>query len=272
MNRRVLWAPALVLGGLLAVLQGASASVFSRAGTQFSVPAHLPQDFGVRVYSALEAFFPLPFVESMLVRAELSRGDGAAARVHVLRMPPSVARSEFSARIALLLGDHAAAMASFLDAGDVDALRDEVARLSNAGDLRGAYNLENATRARLASNATHPDLVAESYWRSGVLASRLHLMKTALRDYRSALTLAPFSEKYLLGAGTESAQLSRYGDARDYFARCLAVDPASADAVAGLGLVALRTGDRGAAQAYAERSRALDTQSSMLATLERALR
>lgn len=267
-----LWiAAALACAALLGGLQFASAAVFSRSASPFSLPAHLAPELGAAMYGRLERVLPLPFVESMLVHADIDRHDWTAAQHHVLRLPPSTARSEFLAQIALQRGDRAAATRDFLDAVDVDALRAEVERFTAAGDVRAAYALENATRERLGSTPTHPDLVAESFWRSGELAVRLHMTEAALADYRQALTLAPFSEKYLLAAGTQAVQLQRLRDARSYFERCLSVDPASADALAGLGLVALRRGDRATAQAYAQRSRAIDPHAEMLSSLERAM-
>ncbi len=263
---------ALACAALLAVLQFASAAVFSSSASRFSLPARLPPGLGASIYGRIEHVLPVPFVESMLVDADIEQHHWTAAQQHVLRLPPSTARSEFLAQIALQRGDRAAATQDFLDAVDVDALRAEVERLAAAGNVRAAYALENATRARLASTPTHPDLVAESYWRSGELAARLLLSEAALTDYRRALTLAPFSEKYLLAAGTQAIALQRYRVARSYFERCLSVDPASADALAGLGLVALRSGDRATAQLFAQRSRAIDPNAEMLASLERAMR
>ena len=217
----------------------------------------------------------------MLSRAALDAGDAAAAQTHVDRMAPSVEREELLARIALARGDHAAAMGHFLDAADINALDAEVDRLRHADRIDEAYVLESATRERLARTGTHPDAVAESFWRSGELATahgyenppqRDHWFLIGLDDYRQALALSPFSEKFLLAAGIQSLDLLQYKASRAYFARSIDVNPASAQAYAGLGIIALRSGDRRAAQAYAARSRALDSHSRFLARLDRELR
>lgn len=256
----------------LAVLQAASASIYSSAGSPASIPARIPSEFGRNVYVAIERIFPASWVESMLVRSALSDKNLLDAQTHLARMEPSVTRSELAARIALEQGDHSAAMNHFLDAVDLDAVQAEVDHLSEAGHLDRAYALENAVRVRLRSNATHPDAVAESYWRSGVLASKLGQLQAGLADYRDALALAPFSEKYLLAAGTQSINLQQYKNAGDYFERSMSVDPASADAYAGMGVVALRQGNRASAESYERRSRSLDPNSEMLAALDRDLK
>jgi tetratricopeptide (TPR) repeat protein len=255
-----------------AVLQGASASIYGAAASPVSIPAHLPPIFGRRVYTVVERMYPSSWIEALLARAALSEGDLPLAQMHVDKMDPSVARSELHGRLALATGDHAGAMRDFLDAVDIDAVQAEVDRLRAGGRIAAAYTLENAIRARLLSNSTHPDAVAESYWRSGVLASELGMLQTGLTDYRAALALAPFSEKYLLAAGTQSLELHQYKNAKDFFERGVGVDPGSADAYAGLGVVALRLGDRGLASSYERRSRLLDPSSQMLAALERELR
>lgn len=256
----------------LAVVQAASASIYASAGSPASLPAHIPPEFGRSAYAAIERIVPASWVESMLVRSALSSKNLGEAQTHLDRMAPSVSRSELAARIALEQGDHSAAMDHFLDAVDVDAVQAEVDRLAKGGRIDRAYALENAVRARLRSNATHPDAVAESYWRSGMLATKLGDLAVGLADYRHALALAPFSEKYLLAAGTQSLNLHQSKNAGDYFERSISVDPASADAYAGMGVVALRQGDRASAERYERRSRALDPNSEMLSALDRDLK
>ncbi|MDP9016913.1 MAG: hypothetical protein M3N19_01155 [Candidatus Eremiobacteraeota bacterium] len=280
MPERLLFLCAAVALAVFAVLQMASSAIFASAGSPQSVPAHLRPAFGEAVYSGVEKVFPARYVEAMLVRAALDRGDLNAAELHLARMAPSVGRSELAGRVALARNSHNDAMRNFLDADDLDALHAEVRRLTGAGQLRAAYDFENAIRARLARTATHPDAIADSFWRSGVLASalavqspalRAHWLLTGLQDYRDALSLAPFSEKYLLAAGTQSLDLHLIKAASEYFERSVSADPASADAYAGLGVVALERGDRQAAQTYAARSRSYDAKSQMLARLDREL-
>ncbi len=268
---------------VLAALQAASDAIFSSAGQSASIPAHLPRRLGTTVYTALERLAPLPFVEAMLAHAALDSGEAAAAQTHVQRMPPSPLRSDLEAKIALARGDRHAAIANFLRAADVRVLQAEVDRLSALRRFRDAYDLENATREQLAASGTHPDLVADSYWRAGKLATALGYRAAnaearrgwftiGLGDYRRALALAPFSSKYLIAAGSQNLNLGQYKVARAYFERSVEVDPASADAYAGLGIVALALGDRPSAESFAARSKALDQGSTMLQHLNRSLR
>lgn len=246
-----------------------------------SLSARLNLQFGVRVYRSLEGRWPAPFVEAMLARAALEEGDIDAAGRHVQRMPPSVARDALAARVALARGDHQGAITEFLAALDIKELQREVDRLRASGHLAEAYQLENATRGRLAGSGTHPDAVAESYWRSGVLARMLAAqdparrdawLRIALEDYRQAFSLAPWSGKYWLEAGTQALVLGELKEARVYYERAVAVDPGMADAYAGLGVLALKDGDRKTALRYASRSRSIDPQSTMLRRLDRSLR
>jgi len=276
----VLAAAALVLAGL-AMLQIASGAIFSHAGAPISVPAHAPVHAGVAVYRAIERVWGPPFVEAMLARAALDQGDVVTAREHVLKMPPSLSRSALEGRVALASGQHAAAIADFIAADDIPELQREVDRLRQRGELTPAYALENVTRSRLVAAGTHPDAVAESYWRSGVLARLLALrtqppdavwLRSALANYQQAYTLAPWSGKYWLEAGTAALVVGRNGDAQRYYQRAVEVDPDMADAYAGLGVLALQHGDRQAALSYAARSRSLNPASTMLRRLDRALR
>jgi len=264
-----------------AIVQFASSAIFSRAGSPISVPAHLNPRFGGRVYRSLERLWPAPFVEAMLARALLDAGDIDAASRQVQRMPPSAARSALAARVALARGDHEAAITDFLAALDIDGLQGEVDRLRESGRLIEAYQLEAATRERLARAGTHPDAVAESYWRSGVLARMLAVqdagrrdrwLQQELGDYRQAFSLAPWSGKYWLEAGTAALVIGKLKDARVYYQRAIEVDPGMADAWAGLGVLALRNGDRRGALWYAARSRSVNPASTMLGRLDRGLR
>ena len=263
-----------------AILQWASGAIFSRAATPLSLPAHLNVQFGVTVYRALEHAWGPPFVEAMLARAALEEGDIAAAREHVSKMPPSVTRSALEGRVALASDQHELAISDFIAALDIDELQREVDRLQQRGQLMQAYRLENLTRARLVQAGTHPDAVAESYWRSGVLARALanrvqppdpRWLHIALDDYRQAYSLAPWSGKYWLEAGTGALVIGQYDDARRYYQRAVEVDPQMADAYAGLGVIALHQGDRQTALRYAARSRALNPASTMLRRLDRSL-
>ncbi len=278
-TRSLLVAAALVLSAF-AILQCASGAIFSQAAAPFSLPAHLSSQFGVSVYSALEHFWAPAYVESMLARAALAHGDIAAARNHVAKMPPSKTRSALEGRVALASGQHAAAVADFIAALDIDQLQAEVERLQSRGDLMRAYELENLTRMRLAQAGTHPDAVAESYYLSGTIARALanrarpadaRWLRVALADYRQAYSLAPWSGKYWLEAGTGALVIGQYGDAQRYYQHAVEVDPQMADAYAGLGVIALHEGNRQSALYYAARSRSINPESTMLRRLDRSL-
>jgi Flp pilus assembly protein TadD len=93
-----------------------------------------------------------------------------------------------------------------------------------------------------------------------------------LRDFESAIRLAPLSQRYAIEAANQADLLGERNRARALFARAVGLDPASADAIAGLGVIAWESGDSRGAQAYLARARALDPSSPMVRALERRLR
>ncbi len=262
-------------------MQFASDAVFSAAGSRISLPARLHPDAGVTVYRAIERIAPAPFVEGMLARAAFASGHFDEARRQAARLPNSSMREEFLGRIAQAQGNDAAAQAHFLAGADFFAIQDDIDRLAARSPV-AAYALQLKLKNRLEALKTHPDAVAESYWHLGQLstsradrapaATRAQLMRAGMRDYRTAVALAPLSEKYLLAAGTQELSIGETPGARGYFARMLDVNPASADAYAGLGLVALKQGHRASAQRYAERSASIDPNGGLLHALQAALR
>ncbi|MDP9106464.1 MAG: O-antigen ligase family protein, partial [Candidatus Eremiobacteraeota bacterium] len=70
-----------------ACVQLGSDAMFARAAAPVSLAAHLPPGLGTRIYETLERVAPLPFVEAMLTKDALQRGDLSAAAVHAARMP-----------------------------------------------------------------------------------------------------------------------------------------------------------------------------------------
>lgn len=257
-------------------IQFGSAALFGAAAAPASIPAHLSEPAGERVFRAVARFVPMTFVNQMLAMSALRSNRLADVEMYARRMPVSAARSEIEARLALAQGKRAVAMQKFVEADDVDALTAESARLAAKGDIPAAFALEKQIGQRLIASGTHPDAVAESYWRSGILAERLgalqktqadRWMRTALRYYGDAHALAPFSEKYLLAAGTQAMRLHDGRLARTYFQNTLTIDPESADAFAGLGILALDRGDRAAAATFLARGRAINPNSEMLLEL-----
>jgi len=259
----VLSAVVLLLAVSLALVQFASDTILSRAGTPHSLPALLPARAGVAIYRAIEGFAPASYVEAMLARAAFDAGDVRGARTYARRLPDSQRRSEILGTIAQAQGDERSAERYFADALDYAAVQREVQRLAPI-DLPRAYSMELQLQRRLKATATHPDALAESYWQLGQLATaravneHSHLWATTAMGYdRSAILLAPLSGKYLIAAGTQSYLMHDDAAARGYFERAADVDPTSADAFAGLAIVAQSQHQPGVAAAYALRSRAL---------------
>jgi len=255
---------------VLAVVQLASDAIFSGAAAAHSFPAALPREAGVAVYRQLVPLGPAPYVDDMLARAALDSGELKRAERYARLLPASPERSELFARIAQRCGDEAAAQLWYVRAGDVAAVNADVARMA-VHDPRAAYGLEAQLNRRLRQGGTHPDGVAESYWQLGVLAARAQMPHLAMANYRSAIQLSPLSGKYLNAAGFQAYDLNAFEESRRDFNRAIEVDPASADAYAGAGLVALAQGDRAAALRYAGKSHALDPNSAALQTLDSKL-
>ena len=270
--RAAIIAAACICIGIGASVQLGSDAVFARAAAPVSLAAHLPPGLGTRIYETLERVAPLPFVEAMLTDDALQRGDLAAASVHAARMPAGTLRNEDEARIALARGRHDEAVRRFLEAGDDAALQADVLQLMRTGRAREAYALEDRVRQRLATSKTRPNAVADSWWRLGRLAVRMHDVQEADRDYARARALAPLNTKYLIESGM-LALLQHHADAaRALFARAAEIDPASADAVAGMGLAALDRSDRAEAARLAERAAHLNAHAALVLRLQRRLR
>ena len=267
----VLWICAAVLVVLLAFVQLGSDAIFAPAASAHSLPGRIPLRTGEAVYSAIARVAPAPYAISMLARAALQRNDLDAARRYASALPASPRRDDLLGRIAQAAGDHRSAQRYFLAAGDIFAIGDEIDAQAKS-DPRDAYELQMQLNRRLDAGGTHPDAVAEGYWRAGVLSSKLGRPARALEEYRHAVAISPISAKYLISVGFQAYDLRRLNDARRAFARAIAVDPCSADALAGAGMVALLQGDRVSAQTYAHKSGACDPHSHALYTLRQQLR
>lgn len=254
----------------LAVVQFASDTILSRAGTPSSLPGLLPRGSGVAIYRAIERIAPASYVDAMLARAAIDGGDLSQARAYAQRLPNSQVRSEILGTIAQAQGDRRSAQRYFVDALDYAAVQREVHDLS-ATDPAAAYALEQQLQRRLKATATHPDALAESYWELGQLATARWLATNssqwaaaAMRNDRDAIALAPLSGKYWIAAGTQSYLMRDYSASRSYFERGADVDPTSADAFAGLAIVAQSQHQPAAAASYAARSRSLGRSSLLL--------
>ena len=219
-----------------------------------TIPRQIPTVFGERVYLVLDRIAPAPYVESSLAQLALERGDAAAAAHYALRLPalvesrrasfPRRERTRFAptrvrvragglrrrrrrrgsttarrARSPYRLRTGGALGAAFERAHDTSrrARADALAH----GSLRQQDGLEKSTRERVAAS-----LAAQSArrFRGGRAAG------AAL----GALRYRRRNQADLLGERASAARL---------FRQAAAIDPTSADAVAGLGVIAFENGD-----------------------------
>jgi hypothetical protein len=242
----------------------------------------VPIAFGLTVYGALDRVAPAPFVEAALADWALRQGDGKRALGYALRLPASPVRDELLARAAASRCDDTLALEYFLAAPDVSAVQ-AAAEQRARRDPADAFALEGMLATRLEMLGTHPDAVAEARWSMGIFANerawrevpgspaQQRWLRTGLRGFIAASDAAPFSGRYALAAANQAILLGDVSLGRRLFARAAAADPGSADAIAGLGVGAYHSGDRGAAQRALERSRRIDPGALMVRALERLL-
>lgn len=255
---------------IFAAIQLASDAFYAPAGPQ-SLAARAPIGFGLAVYRILDRVAPAAYVEDTLASYALRAGDLDSAQHHAVRMPAGPRRDDLLGQIASARGQTMLAMEYYFVAADVDRMETVAMDLARV-DAPGALNLERRFRERLIALQTHPGAVAESYYVTGNLSNWLGKRDDSRRDFEAALAIAPLDMKYVLSAANENYVMGDYGAARRWFAYGLTINPASADMLGGLGLVAVRTGNRALARSYAARARAIDPHSLMLAALDRALR
>lgn len=255
----------------LALVQFASDALYAPAVAPNALVAQIPLDFGLMVYRALDAVAPAEYVSDALASTALAHSDLDAAQRYAVQMPAGERRDDLLAQIAAARGNAVLAREYYFAATDVAAMQQAVALLARS-DVRDAIAVEAQFRDRLIALGTHPDAVAESYYISGNYETWLRRYAAAYALDEQAVALAPMNMAYLLSAGTNAYLDGDLADAQRYFVRGVAVNPASGDAIAGLGQVALRRGDRAAARAYLERARAVDPQAHTVSTLAAALR
>jgi tetratricopeptide (TPR) repeat protein len=278
---------ALVVVALLVTFAGIQLASYSfaapAAAARGTLPTHVPLRFGLVVYRALDRIAPAPYVESTLAAAALASGDVESAQRYALRLPASPARDELLARVAQLHGDEALALEYFLAAPDVDAVQSAINEAA-VRDPAAAYALEQTLEIRLALLATHPDAVAEARWHMGRLANERAWreipdspaqgiwLRRAMGDFQSALDLAPLSVKYAIAAANQAMLLGDLARAQALFEHATDVNPGSADAIAGLGVIAYQRGDAATARYDLSRAQRLDPNSLMVRALERDVR
>ena len=268
---------------VLAVIQLASESLNAGAATAGTFPQWISPHFGEEVYGALDRLAPAPYVESTLAQRALDRGDVASSEHYAMRLPGSPQRDALLAQVARERGEKQLALEYSLAAFDVDAVQAAAQRLA-ANDPQAGYALENVLELRLSAGGTHPAAVAEADWQMGLLANRAAWREVpgsrAQRDwlrrgyaaFEAAVTLAPLSERYVIADANQADLLDERSRAEVLFARAADIDPGSADAVAGLGVVAFQNGDRRKARMYLVLARSRDPGSLMVRALERDLR
>ena len=281
--RVVLAAAIVAVAVAFATIQLASDALNSAVAASATLPRAISPWFGLKVYRLLDRIAPAPYVESALARAALARGDADEVERYAVRLPESPVRDELFARAALLRGQDALAIEYFLAAPDPAAIEASAQKLA-ANDPAAAYALEALLESRLAQTETHPDAVAESYWQMGRFANRQAWreipgsplqrawLRRALSDFEAAVRVAPLSERYVVEAANQANLLDDHVRAKELFSDAVEIDPTSADAVAGLGVIALESGDRSTAELDLMRARRLDSNALMVRALERELR
>ncbi len=270
----MLTALALVLCAF-AGIQFASDALYKEAAAPGSFPTRIARAFGLRVYDMLDSIAPAPYVESTLARVALQDGNLDAARHHALRLPASPVRDGLLEQIAAARGEATLAFEYAFAAPDIAAVESTVMQMRKR-DPQRAYALEESFINRLTQLQTHPDAVAHGWWILGTIAAQTQdkaSQQLAYRDYVTAAQLAPLDLTNVLGAANEAVTLHSWRDARRWYNRALQVNPATADAIAGIGVVALNEGhDVDAAQEQLRKARAVDPHSALADELERELR
>ena len=255
----------------LALVQFGSDALYARAAAPHALVAQIPLSFGLAVYGTLDKIAPAGFVSDALGTTALQQGDLDAAQRYAAKMQPGARRDDLLGAIAAARGDDALAREYYYEATDVAAMQQAVAKLART-NVYEAIDTEARFRERLIAIGTHPDAVAESYYLSANYEVWLKRYLTGLALDQQALALAPMNMAYLLSAANNAYLGGDLSDAQRYFARGVAVNPGNGDSYAGLGLVALRRGDRARAQAYLQQARAVDPNSPMIPPLVAALR
>ena len=197
--------------------------------------------------------------------AAVHNGDLETAQQLVGTLPAGAETADLRGRIAEAKGDRSAAIAAYVEAGDVvraQALIDALAVSDPASALRDQQRLV----AALHEDAGAAEVTGEAWWRLGQLqaaagyrdsARTAAYWRDAEASYEHALAYGPNEETYLLAAGFQSLA---NGDARAalrWYTHAADVVPNSGDAYAGLAWTTAALGDCASARANLQRARAL---------------
>ena len=271
-------AVAIVAAALLGIVQIGSDALFARAAVPASLPRMLPPRLGREIYRAIDRVAPAPFVARELGREALRHGDLASAEKYAVALPAGGQRDALFASIERARGEEALAIEYELAGLDLPRLLARIDKLE-AKHPRSAYALAVRLRARLATTTTHPNALANVYWRCGTIAT------TALyRGHRpgiwnpraryallAAARMAPYNNKYALAVAAYYYRMQENTRARQWYRRITTINPSSADGWSGLGSVALRDGDLAAARRYLATARRYDPNAGSVLTLARKL-
>jgi tetratricopeptide (TPR) repeat protein len=280
--RAIAGAVVAVLLASFACVQAASDAFAASAAAPYSPARLVPLRFAVATYSLLDRIAPAPYVSATLAAYALDRGDSLAAHRYAVALPASPVRDDLLGRAAAADGDQALAFEYFLAAPDVDAVERYVERVASH-DPATAYALERTLAQRLASTATHPDAVAEAQWHMGLLANRRawreipaspaqgEWLRRAMAAFARAVDAAPLSDRYAIAAANQAMLLGEVDRAGALFAQAARSNPGSADAIAGLGVVAYERGDVRTAAEQLRSARRFDPKALMVRALARYL-
>uniref|UniRef100_E6Q3L1 Uncharacterized protein n=1 Tax=mine drainage metagenome TaxID=410659 RepID=E6Q3L1_9ZZZZ len=238
-------------------MQLGSDALFARAAVAASLPRAIPKAWGTAIYHAIDRIAPAPFVARELGREALRRGDTASAMAYAVTLPAGGARDALFASIERARGDEGAAIEYELAGLDLPRLLARIGTMERMHP-RAAYALAVRLRDRLAITTTHPDALANAYWRCGMLATNAvyhghrpaRWNPRAHRAFLAAARMAPYDNTYALAVAAYYYRTSDNARARRWYRRVVTVNPASADGWSGLGSVALREGDLSGAQRY----------------------
>ncbi|HEY1428816.1 MAG TPA: tetratricopeptide repeat protein [Candidatus Tumulicola sp.] len=261
-----------------ACVQAASEAFAANAAVPYAIARHVPLPFARGVYETLARIAPAPYVTSSLAAYELERGDAASAHRYAIALPASPVRDDLLGRAAAAGGDTALAYEYYLAAPDVDAIETYIESLATR-DPAAAYELERTLSQRLLAGGSHPDAVAETQWHLGLLANRRawreipdspaqgFWLRRSMDAFQRALDIAPLSDRYAIAAANQAMLLGELPRSQALFAQAARSNPGSADAIAGLGVVAYELGDVRAAAGELERARRIDPNALMVRAL-----